>query len=541
MGLIKLFEQILFAGIVSISTFCATTLFSEIPESALQFMPPMNVIYHPVSTTNPEAQKSFDKGLTYIFAFNHDVAFLAFENAAKIDPNLAMAYWGMALALGQNMNEDVTPENEIKAYNYIQKAIQLAPNATRMEQDYISALATRYSNDPAADLVSLRFRYRDAMKKLIQAYPEDLDASTLYAESILNLDPWKWWTPEGKPKDGTMEAIDVLDSVLLRNPEHIGANHYNIHAFEESPYPQRALMSAHRLEYLLPESGHLLHMPCHIFLLVGDYNSALATNKKAIAQDKAYFQKFGMSAGHYPLHYLSHNLYLQTRIYMLMEDYENAIKTAFEVVNFVAPHLEEMPTLAYRSTIPIEVNLYFHKWDEILAYQLNSKYPPAIAYWHYSRALAYANLGDLTSAQKEKELMMQAKNEINPNDSIANNPAVNLINFIAILLDAAMAHAQKNDSASIEYLKKAVEVQNQFFYDEPPAYFTSANQLLGFSLLEQKRYQEAEMAFRKALKHLQRNGRNLFGLFLSLKGQGRTMDAYWVEREMNAALKIDQT
>lgn len=205
-----------------------------------------------------------------------------------------MAYWGMALALGQNINEDVTPEREIKAYNYIQQAIKLSPKSSPNEQDYISVLAVRYTNDPKADFIPLRFLYRDAMKKLVQKYPEDLDAASMYVESILALDPWIWWTTDGKPKAGTKEAIDVLEFVLQRNPDHIGANHYYIHAWEESPFPERALMSAHRLEYLLPESGHLLHMPCHIFILVGDYESALKTNQKAIAQDRNYIENLGL-------------------------------------------------------------------------------------------------------------------------------------------------------------------------------------------------------------------------------------------------------
>ncbi len=532
-------KQIFFIKSLSIAISCliASSLFADIPESALKLMPPMNEIYHPVSTTNVEAQKSFDRGLTYIFAFNHDIAFAAFENASKIDPNLSMAYWGMALALGQNINEDVSPENEIKCYNYIQKALQLSSNASRIEQDYISALSTRYTNDPAADLVPFRFRYRDAMKKLTENYPEDLDAAAMYAESILSLDPWRWWTTDGKAKDGTLEAIDVLDFVLMRNPEHIGANHYYVHAFEESPYPARALMSAHRLEYLLPESGHLLHMPCHIFILVGDYESALSTSKKAIAQDREYFQKVGMSAGNYPMHYLTHNLYVLSRVYMLMEDYQNAINTSFEITNFIEPHIESMPSMAYHLTAPLEIYLYFHKWHEILAYQLKSNYPPAKAFWHYSRAVAYANLQDLDSALKEKDLMMQAKNQITPEDEIAKNPAVNVINLAAILLDATLARAEKKYPESIDYLRQAVVAQDNLYYDEPPSYHNSARQLLGFSYLQQKQYKEAEVAFQQTLKHLQRNGRTLFGLSLSLKGQEQTMAAYWIEREMKAALK----
>lgn len=510
-------------------------LLAEIPESSLKLFPPMNVIYHPVSTSNEEAQRSFDKGLTYIFAFNHDIAFNAFEYAAKIDPNLAMAYWGMALALGQNINEDIKPQNEKRCYDYIQKALQLSPKASTNEQAYISALATRYSNDPNIDRISLRFAYRNAMKKVVEEYPEDLDAATLYAESILNLDPWKWWQG-GKANPGTYEAIDKLEFVLMRNPDHLGANHYYVHAMEESPFPERALMSAHRLQSLLPESGHLLHMPCHIFLLVGDYESALKTNQKAIARDRNYIQKFGMG-GNYPLHYLKHNLYVLTRIYMLMEDYPNAMQAAYELTNFINPYVQSMPDLAMYLRVPLEVLLYFHRWNEILRYSQPSTYPPILAYWHYCRATAYASLNNADAAQKEKELMLQAKDRITDEDLIANNPASKVLDLAETLLDAALAQAQIRDAESIAYLKKAVSLQDELFYDEPPAWPVPVRQLLGFALLRQKEFAEAEKTFQTTLKSLQRNGRSLFGLFQSLKGQGKKIEAYWVEREMKAALK----
>ncbi len=512
-------------------------LLSEIPASALQVFPPMNLIYHPVSTANPEAQKSFDTGLTYIFAFNHDLAFREFERAAQLDPNLAMAYWGMALALGQNINEDIKPENEIRCYRYIQKALQLSNNASSSEKAYITALATRYTDDPTADRIALRNYYRNALKQVVQKYPEDLDLKTMYAESILDLDPWRWWSADGQPREGTMEAIDVLDFVLSRNPQHIGANHYYVHAFEESPYPERALMSARRLETLLPESGHLLHMPCHIFILVGDYESAIETDKRAIAQDRKYIQKYGMESGTYPLHYLSHNLYVLARAYMLMEDYPNAIKAAEELVQFVEPYLKAMPSMSTFYMVPLEINLYFNKWAEILAYAMKTPYTPAQAYCHYCRGMAFAAQGNVAAALEERELLIQESKRISPEIKIANNAAQTVMDRNVYLLDAEIAKAQKNSGEEISQLKNAIALQDQFYYDEPPAWQVPARQLLGFALLRHGEFQEAEQQFLKTLRSMQRNGRSLFGLYLSLKGQGRAMDAYWVEREMTAALQ----
>lgn len=533
----------LYQGVHMLKYLCvflvAGYLYGEIESPALRNYPPMNEIFHPVSTQNPKAQKSFNQGLTYIFAFNHDLAFRFFEEASNIDPNLAMAYWGMALALGQNMNSDVTPENELKAYTYVQKALELSPKASPNEQAYIRALATRYTNDKSADLVRLRFLYRDAMKRVAQMYPEDLDANTLYAESILDLDPWKYWTWNGKPKEGTMEAIAVLESVLNRNPLHIGANHYYIHAWEESPTPERALMSAYRLTTLFPKSGHLLHMPCHIFLLVGDYHQAIETSKKAIAEDRQYIAENGLNSGPYPLHYLSHNLYVFSRAYMLAEDSDEAIKASLDLTNFIKPHLSAMPNMAFYMIVPLEVYLYFHKWNDLLNYDLPNKDNAAVlAYWHYTRAIAFAHLGNPQASSQEYDLMLQAKERIPSNEIIAQNPSKKIIEIADLMFQAEMAGIHKDYKCQIELLKRAVAIQEQMDYDEPPAWFMPIRVQLGKAYLKQGQYCEAEIVFREALKRLDRNGRLLYGLSLSLKGQGREWDLYWVNREAANALQL---
>jgi hypothetical protein len=501
---------------------------------SLQFMPPMVQTYHPVSTKSFEAQESFNKGLINVFAYNHDLAFDSFEQAAKEDPNLAMAYWGMALALGQNINVDVTPENEIRAYELIQKALELSPHAWENEKAYIKALATRYTNEKAADLIPLRSTYRDAMKKVIAEYPEDLDAATLYAESILDLDPWKYWTYDGKPKEGTFEAIDILEFVLKRDPDHIGANHFYIHALEDSPYPERALLSAIRLENLQTNSGHLLHMPCHIFVLVGDYKRAVATSKNAIAADLAYMKI--KKSENYPTHYFPHNLFVLSRVYMLMEDYPNAIKTANELIDFIKPHYNEMPNLTSKGYIPLLVYLYFHKWNEILNFQPAAKNPIVETYLHFSRAMAFTALEELEAAQKEKELMQQASKRVSAQEEIANNPAAKIFEMAELVLNGNLAKAQNNYSQYIEELNKAIEIQDKLNYDEPPAWYFPIQNELGHALLHEKQPIEAEAAFRKGLQNLQRNGRLLNGLAISLKDQERLFDAYWVERETKEAL-----
>lgn len=517
--------------------YASINLVGEIPQSALKVMPPMNEIYHPVSTLNPEAQKSFDMGLTYKYAYNHDLAFRMFEKASVLDPNLAMAYWGMALVKGQNVNEDVTPEDEKLCYQYIQQALKLAPQASPSEQAYINALSTRYTNVPNADLVPLRYKYRDAMKNVVQQFPEDLDAATLYAESILNLDPWKWWTYDGKPNEGVLEAADVLEFALRRNPDHIGANHFYIHAWEESPYPERALMSADRLTYLLPESGHLLHMPCHIFLLVGDYERALKTNLKAIEQDREYVRKYGIDAGPYPLHYLKHNMYILVRTYVLMEDYDHAIEAALNLNQFLSPYYNSMAHLAYYSSIPLQVYLYFHKWQEILDYPMQVNAPVAQAYWHFSRSIAFAAKGNVAEAEKERGLMRQSKQQVNLTEEIANNPTSKIFELAEVSIEAAIAKAQHNIPVYISCLQDGVVIQDHLNYDEPPLWYVPIRLELGFALLRQGNAKASEQVFSQVLKNLQRNGRALFGLSMSLKAQGRDLEAFWVQREANAALK----
>src|SRR5262249_48473294 len=266
-------------------------------------------LHHPVSTKNPEAQKFFDQGLRLIYAFNHDEAKRAFQRAAELDPKLAMAHWGVALSVGPNYNLDAQETQLKEAYAALQTARELAKEASVAERDYIDALAKRYAADPKkADKQKLRNAYKEAMAALAKKYPDDLDAATLYAESSMNLRPWKLWALDGKPAEGTIEILDVLEGVLRRNPSHTGACHYYIHAIEASPYPERGLAVADRLGELAPAAGHLVHMPSHIYIRVGDFAAAVRANEKAAAADRAYLEK-SKAQGIYPMMYYSHNLH----------------------------------------------------------------------------------------------------------------------------------------------------------------------------------------------------------------------------------------
>jgi len=232
-------------------------------------------IDHPVTTKSVEAQKFFNQGLMYLYAFNHAEAINSFRHAAELDPEMAMAYWGVALGLGSNYNITADKAQLTEAYSTLQKAISLGSRASEAERDYIAALSKRYSADAASDREKLGNDYRDAMKALVAKYPDDLDAATLYAESMMNLRPWQLWSLDGKPAEGTLDILAVLEGVLKRNPRHTGANHYFIHAIEASPNPERGLAAADRLLGLAPNAGHLVQMPSHIDLRTGDHEVAV--------------------------------------------------------------------------------------------------------------------------------------------------------------------------------------------------------------------------------------------------------------------------
>src|SRR5580704_3741736 len=278
------------------------------PQPDVRLIPGLGDVHHPVSTKNREAQQFFDQGLKLVYGFNHDEARRSFQRASGLDPKLAMAWWGIALTLGPNYNLPVDPEREKEGYEAAQRAIALKENASEPERAYIDALAVRYSNDPKADLHALDRTFRDAMGKLAARYPDDLDAATLYAESMMNLNPWKLWTADGKPGENTEEIVSVLESVLKRDPNHLGANHYYIHAVEASMHPERALPSAARLEKLAPAEGHLAHMPSHIYARVGDHASSARCNEAAMVADKKFLEQTH-TQGFYRLMYYSHNMH----------------------------------------------------------------------------------------------------------------------------------------------------------------------------------------------------------------------------------------
>ena len=492
-------------------------------------------INHPVSTSNPEAQKFFNQGLAYVYAFNHEEAVKSFKQAAQLDPQLAMAYWGVALSLGSNYNVPADGPALIEAYNNLQKAIALAPKASEHDRAYINALSKRYSSDIQADKRKLEVDYTNAMRELAKAYPDDLDAATLYAESMMNLRPWKLWTLDGKPEEGTLEIVATLEGVLRRNPNHSGANHYYIHAVEASTNAERALPSADRLGKVAPKAGHLVHMPSHIYIRTGDYYQAAKANVDAIAVDKEYITKSGNN-GLYPAMYYNHNVHFLAAASAMNGRYADSIKSARDLEANVKPVIKAMPMLEMFLPYPVVTMTRFGKWDEILK---EPKPDPSLkivtAFWHYARGSAYAAAKDTAKAEAELAALRAVNKTMTEEVRLFNNAAADVTKVGELALEGKIALARGNKQAGIDLLNRAIAAEDATYYAEPADWDLPVREVLGGVLLAQGDHAGAEKVFRDEILRRPRNGRALFGLAESLRKQGKEGAAKSVEGEFEKA------
>lgn len=499
--------------------------------------------HHPVSTQNTEAQKLFDRGLNLIYAFNQEEAIHSFQQAAELDPKLAMAYWGIALALGPNINFNIESDQELAAYFAIQKALKLSKKypISASEIDYIKALATRYTNNLSADLQKLAVDYKNAMGELVKKYPNDLDAATLYAESAMDLHPWQLWSNDGKPTEDTAEIIAVLESVLERNPNHIGANHYYIHAIEASPYPEKALPSANRLGKLAPGAGHLVHMPAHIYYNIGDYTKAAQANQNAIAVDKAYIEKYNVQ-GIYPVIYYNHNLDFLAIASSMAGNYEMAMKTANEFVNNILPLVKYVPMAEGYLATPLLIQLQFRDWNGILKTpKPDPNLPITTAFWHWAMAMANAANSNIELAKQQRQEFIAAKQIISPDSLIGLNSTDCILNIAKNLLNGQIARQKQEYPTAIKFFQKAIIAEDNLNYDEPPTWYIPSREFLGNLFLATHNYPEAETVFRTDLKKHPHYGRCLFGLHASLKKQGKIEEAKLVKADLKTAWKNSDT
>ncbi|HEX7330827.1 MAG TPA: alpha/beta fold hydrolase [Pyrinomonadaceae bacterium] len=498
-------------------------------------------INHPVTTNNPEAQKFFNQGLAYIYAFNHEEAVNSFKQAAKLDPQLAMAYWGVALAMGSNYNVPAGGPALLEAYASLQRAVELAPKASEHDRAYINALSKRYSKELNADQSKLEVAYKNAMGELSRNYPDDLDAATLYAESMMNLRPWKLWTLDGKPEEGTLEIVAVLEGVLRRNPNHSGANHYYIHAVEASNNAERALPSADRLGKVAPKAGHLVHMPSHVYIRTGDYYAAAKSNVDAIAVDREYIKKSGNN-GLYPAMYYNHNVHFLAAASAINGNYADSIKNARELEGNVKPLLKAMPMLEMFAPYPLVSMTRFGKWDEILK---EPKPDPSqkivTAFWHFARGSAYAASKQTAKAEEELAALRAVNKSLTPEVRVFNNAAADVTKVGELELEAKIALARGDKKAGIDLLHKAIAAEDATYYAEPADWDLPVREVLGAVLLLQGDNAAAEKAFRDEILRRPRNGRALFGLAESLRKQGKEGAAKSVQGEFEKAWQYADT
>lgn len=496
--------------------------------------------HHPITTTEPLAQRYFDQGLILAWGFNHAEAARSFRAAQRLDPACAMCFWGEALVLGPNINAGMRDENVPTAWNAVQTAMSLSHGASERERAYITALAARYAPHPVADRAALDSAYAEAMGEVARRYPDDLDAATLHAEALMDVHPWNYWTREGTPRPWTAAIVSTLESVLARAPDHPGANHLYIHAVEASPRPERAMASADRLPRLVPGIGHLVHMPSHIYIRTGRYHEAAEANRRAIAVDRAYLARLE-SEGIYPQAYMPHNYHFLVASAVLEGRSALANETAralAEVVDRDAMRRPGMGTLQHYLVTPLYTLVRFGRWGELLAEPLppaDLPYPRAV--WHYARGMALAATGQ----QQEARQALQRLNEIARDPAVAEitlweiNRVTDLLAVASQVLAGQIAAAAGDFDTAITHLREGVRLEDTLRYDEPPAWPHPVRQILGPILLLAGQPAAAEQVFYEDLVRYPENGWSLAGLAESLRAQGKGDEARRAQRRFELA------
>ncbi|MGB9333375.1 MAG: hypothetical protein WCB14_00070 [Candidatus Acidiferrales bacterium] len=496
-------------------------------------------LHHPIATSSHDAQQRFDEGLTLIYGFNHEEARRKFQQAADLDRKSPMPLWGIAMAVGPNYNMDVDPEREKQAYDAIQKALQLSAGAPESERAYVEALAKRFTNDPKADLKHLAVNYSDAMREVARRFPDDPDAGALFAESMMDLNPWHLWGNDGKPAPGTEEIVAALERVLRRSPDHVGANHFYIHALEASPYPERALPSAKRLENMVPAAGHLVHMPSHIYENTGFFHLAVVANEQAVAADQAFLAT-APPGGMYGAMYFGHNLHFLAFAAMMEGNYGKAKDATAQLDAAVRPALAMVPMVEAFLPWSTFVQMRFARWDEIQKMPApDAKLVMSTCIWHFAEGSAYAATHQLDRARAERAALDDARKSVPAGAAygMLYNDASVLLDLASNSLDARISEAAGDRGAAIVAWKKAVAIQDAMSYDDPPEWFYPLRESLGAALLANGQAGKAEKTFRVDLEHNPRNPRSLFGLWQALVAQKKDVEADWVHRQFVEAWK----
>jgi tetratricopeptide (TPR) repeat protein len=477
-----------------------------------------------ISTQVAATQQYFDQGLRFIYGFNHAEAIRSFTRAAELDPTCAMCYWGIALAYGPNVNAPMDSASGVAAYAAAQKAMTLRSHATEPERAYIEAVAQRYEAVPPTNRARLDTAFSHAMKRVANTYPDDLDAATLYAESLMDLRPWNYWQPDGTPYPGTNEIVRQLQTVISRNPNHPGACHYYIHAVE-AVNPEAAVPCAERLPRLMPGEGHMVHMPAHIYIRVGRWNDAVQANQHAIHNDEVFIEG-QHPTGVYPLAYYPHNIHFLAFASTMAGRSMQAIEASTALtskVNLDAARqigmLQEM--LPYRALTLTT----FGKWDEVLAEPL----PPAdlgfsYAMAQYARGVAQAAKGRWAEAQAALDTVTEI-NAATPEGADGKTA----LSIAVSALSGEIATRRGDLDTGIDYFREAARIEDAGLYFEPPKWYYPIRHSLGAALLRKGQHAEAEKVYREDLRRFPENGWSLFGLAQALRAQGKNTEAAEVE------------
>ncbi|MDX1539043.1 hypothetical protein [Arsukibacterium sp.] len=486
----------------------------------------------PVSTTNPEAQRWFNQAMILTYGFNHQAAERSFLKAIESDPACAMCWWGAALVLGPHVNAAMDPANNAPAWQRLQKAQALASSAKPWEQAFISALAARYAVPASADRAALDKAYAGEMASLTKTLPDNLEAATLYAEAMMNLQPWNYWDDNGKPVGDTMNIVQVLEGVIARDANHAGALHLYIHAVEASDEPERGVVAADRLRTLIPGSGHLVHMPAHIYARVGRWQDAVIANQRAIEADDTYLAACRPGPGVYPLGYVPHNHHFLWFAATMTGNKKVALAAADSTYQRTSdanlmrmPGMEAMQNFA---STPLFAMVRFGQWQDITAIAKPADdLPYMVAIWEYARGMAALRTGNISQAiAHHKALSGLTTSPVIAAMTVWNRYSlIHSVKLAERILAAELAWQANEHDAAFTALRQALAIEDKLLYDEPPAWHAPVRQTLGFMLLNSGQAAEAETVYREELRRNPENGWSLFGLEQALRQQGKTGDA----------------
>ena len=491
----------------------------------------LGTLHHEITTASPTAQQYFDQGLRLTYAFNHDEAIKSFKEGLKHDSTCAMCYWGIAYALGPNINLPMDTSLVRPAWEASQQALKYSGGVTPKERAYIEALTKRYSSAPSANRAELDSAWAKAIALVAYAYPKDDDAATLQAEALMDLRPWNYWTNGGRPKaPSALEAVAVSERVVKRNPDHPGACHMYIHAIEASKDAYKALPCAQRLASLMPGAGHLVHMPTHIYIKLGQWDLAAERNTHAVHADEQFISE-RHPTGVYPMGYYPHNFHVMWYALNMLGRSAEAIKAAENIVQKVpADVVRQVPPFEYFSPTLLYTLARFSRWDDVLrepAPPKDLRYTTGI--WHYVRGLAYTARGRLDSAAVERDNLLAIEAAVPAEQMLNLNPAKPVLAVAKAHLAGEMAAKQGRTDEAVKHLQQAIAGEDELTYAEPPEWYLPIRQRLGAILLEAGRPKQAEKAFRDDLVHRPENGWSLHGLAQSLRAQKRTRDAAKIE------------